>query len=315
MAVPDRRAEPRPVLPAYDRPNAFISAVPSGSWQATLAHAFVCSGHGLHTGRRVTVRVSPAPADHGVVFRRTLTDGRRGDVRALWRYRETQPLCTALRSEEGILVRTVEHVMASLSALRIDNALIELDAEELPIFDGSAAPWCAAIRKAGRVEQDNPLRVIRVLQPLMVEQGERSLQIKPGHGLTITGRIALAHFGRLVWSGRVTPESFCTEIAPARSFGRFRRAMLGRTYGFVARKPFLQGVSPTSAALLVRGRIIGGMRFRDEPVRHRILDVIGDFALAGYPVEGRITAVHTGHELNHALVAKLMRTEGAWELV
>lgn len=91
--------------------------------------------------------------------------------------------------------------------------------------------------------------------------------------------------------------------------------MLGRAYGFVARKPFLQGVGPTSAALLVRGRVIGGMRLTEEPVRHRILDVIGDFALTGHPVEGRITAAHTGHELNHALVAKLMRTEAAWELV
>lgn len=123
-----------------------------GGRQATLEHAFVYSGYGLHTGRGVTARIRPAPADHGVVFRRALTDGRFVDVPALWRYRVSHPLCTALRSEDGIFVRTIEHLMASLNALRVDNALVEIDAEELPNFDGSAAPWCAAIRKAGRVK-------------------------------------------------------------------------------------------------------------------------------------------------------------------
>ena len=285
-----------------------------GRLQATLGAPFERSGRGLHTGAHATVRVTPAPVGHGIVFRRRLRGGRQTDVPALWRYRESQPLCTAIR-REGVMVRTIEHLMASLSALEIDNALAEIDAEELPIFDGSAVPWCEAIRAAGRTEQDAACRLIRVTRPVAVEDGRRRLRIGPGPGLHVTGHIALAHFGPLDWSGAITPERFRDEIAPARSFGRYVRAMAGRAYGFAARKPFLQGVSPRSAALLVRGRVIGGMRVPGEPVRHRILDLLGDLALAGHPVEGRIDARHTGHELNHALVAALMRDEAAWDLV
>lgn len=126
-------------------PNVFRLSNPAfaattGRHQATLGAAFEKSGRGLHTGRRATVRVSPAPPDHGIVFRRRFGDGRSVDIPALWHHQETQPACTALRSE-GVLVRTVEHLMASLHALRIDNAVAEIDAEELPIFDGSAIPW------------------------------------------------------------------------------------------------------------------------------------------------------------------------------
>ena len=285
-----------------------------GRLQATLGAAFERSGRGLHTGRSATVRVTPAGAGYGIVFRRRLKDGSVTEVPALWRYRESQPLCTAIR-REGVLVRTIEHLMASLSALRIDNALVALDAEELPIFDGSAVPWCEAIRAAGRIEQHAPCRTIRVTRAVVVADARRRLRIEPGTGLHVTGHVALAHFGSIDWSGPITPESFVGEIAPARSFGRYVRAMAGRAYGFAARKPFLQGVSPRSAALLVRGRVIGGMRVPGEPVRHRILDLVGDLALAGHPVEGRIAALHTGHELNHALVAALMRDDSAWELV
>ena len=287
---------------------------PRSATQATLAAAFERAGRGLHTGRRARVRVSPAPAGHGIVFRRHLPGGRTADVPALWRHRESQPLCTALRYG-GVLVRTVEHLMASLSALGIDNALIEIDAEELPIFDGSAVPWCEAILSAGRAGQDAPRRAIRVTRVIAVRDGRRTLRIEPGPGLHVSGHIALAHLGPIDWSGPITPESFVAEIAPSRSFGRYLRAMAGRAYGFAARKPFLQGCGPRSAALLVRGHVIGGMRVPGEPVRHRILDVIGDLALAGHPVEGRITAEHTGHALNHALVAALMADEAAWELV
>ncbi|MGH1589101.1 UDP-3-O-acyl N-acetylglycosamine deacetylase [Methylobacterium phyllosphaerae] len=282
--------------------------------QATVSCAFERSGRSLHSGRHATVRVSPAPAGHGVVFRRRLKDGRTVDVPAQWRYREPQPLSSAIR-REGVLVRTIEHLLASLSALRIDNVLVEIDADELPIFDGSATPWCEAIRAAGRSKQATPCRVIRVARTVAVENGRRRLQIEPGRGLHITGHVALAHFGSIDWSGAITPESFEREIAPARSFGRYVRAMAGRAYGYLLGNDFLQGVSPRSAALLVRGRVLGGMRVPGEPVRHRILDLVGDLALAGHPIEGHVAALHTGHELNHALVAALMRDPSAWELV
>lgn len=286
-----------------------------GGRRATLGAAFTLAGRGLHTGRRATVRVGPAPPGHGIVFRRRLHGGRTVDVPALWTLRERQPLCTALRSPEGPLVRTVEHLLAALSAERIDEALVEIDAEELPIFDGSAVPWCRAIRAAGRIESGEPRRMIRVLRTVEVVDGRRTLRIAPHDGLHVSAHLALAHFGPLDWSGPVTPDVFLAEIAPARSFGRYWRAMLGRAYGFATRKPFLQGCGVRSAAMIVRGGIVGGMRVPDEPVRHRVLDLVGDLALAGHPILGRLTAAHTGHELNHALVAKLMSDPTAWDLV
>lgn len=281
--------------------------------QATLARPFALSGQSLHSGRHATVRVCPAPEGHGIVFRRRLSDQRVVDLPALWSHRESQPLSSALR-HEGVLVRTTEHLMASLSALRIDNVLVEIDADELPIFDGSATPWCEAIRATGRDEQAQSCRALRVLRTVSVTHGRRQIRIEPGPGLRVTGHIELAHFGPIDWSGAITPETFEREIAPSRSFGRYMRAMAGRAFGFVTRKDFLQGVSRRSAALLLRDRVLGGMRIPGEPVRHRVLDLIGDLALTGHPVEGWVTACHTGHELNHALVAALMRDPAAWEL-
>ncbi|MCJ2123085.1 UDP-3-O-acyl-N-acetylglucosamine deacetylase [Methylobacterium sp. J-077] len=288
--------------------------IPLSRRQATLAGAFERSGHSLHSGRYATVRVCPAPAGHGIVFRRRLKTGRTIDVPALWQYRESQPLSAAIR-REGALVRTIEHLMASLHALKIDNVLAEIDADELPIFDGSAIPWCEAIRGVGRTEQPAPCRVIRMRRTVAVEDGRRRIQIGAGMGLYVTGHVALAHFGSIDWSGAITPENFLREIAPSRSFGRYFRAMAGRAYGYATGRDFLQGVSPRSAALLMRGRILGGMRLPGEPVRHRILDLVGDLLLAGHPVEGRVAAFHTGHELNHALVGALMRERTAWELI
>lgn len=313
--------------PAYDpgpvavaSPSATSTYPTTGAWcstgglQTTLGSAFEQSGHGLHTGRAVTVRVCPATAEHGIVFRRTLPDGRMVDVPADWRFRVRQPLCTALRSDGDICVRTVEHLMAALSAMQIDNALVCLDAEELPIFDGSAVPWCEGIRAAGWCVLDAPRQFIDVLRSVEVRTGHRSLRIEPYPKLHISAYLALRHFGPMTWDGTIDPVMFCADVAPARSFGRFSRAMLGRIYGVATQKPFLQGVGPTSAALLIRDRVIGGMRLPGEPVRHRVLDLIGDLSLAGHPLRGRIIARHTGHELNHALVAALMSQPDTWRL-
>lgn len=283
--------------------------------QATLAAAFERTGPGLHTGRRAQVRVSPAAAGAGILFRRTLKNGCRADVPALWRYRESQPLCTALRSADGVLVRTVEHLMAALSAHRIDNALVELDAEELPIFDGSALPWCAGIRQAGRVEQDAPRRAVRVLRPVEVRVGERSLRVEPCGVLRISAHLALARFPAMDWTGPVDPDTFDRDLAPSRSFGRLKWAVPLKLYSFVTGKPVLRGANLRTTAGILGSRVVGGMSVPDEPVRHRALDLVGDLALIGHPLLGHVTAAHTGHELNHALVAKLMAEAGAWDLI
>ncbi|NEU14169.1 UDP-3-O-acyl-N-acetylglucosamine deacetylase [Methylobacterium sp. BTF04] len=289
-------------------------AFPPAPFQATLATAFSLRGRGLHTGRFCTARVSPAAAGSGIVFHRTLRD-RIAIVPALWHLQETQTLCTALRGPDGTLIRTVEHLLASLSALGIDNARVDLDAEELPIFDGSALSWCAAIAAAGRHPLGEPRRTIRVRRAVSVQDGRRSLRVEPADHLTIAAELALAQFGRMTWEGAITPDSFVAALAPSRSFGRLKWALPLKLYSYVTGKPVLRGATLRSTAVIVGGRIIGGMRVPDEPVRHRILDLVGDLSLAGYPIRGRFTAMHTGHTLNHALVAALMRDASAWDLM
>jgi UDP-3-O-[3-hydroxymyristoyl] N-acetylglucosamine deacetylase len=288
---------------------------PAFAREATLATAFELSGRGLHTARHAVVRVSPAQAGSGILFQRRLRNGRVISVPALWHRRISQPLCTALQDSDGLLIRTVEHLLASLSALRIDNALVELDAEELPIFNGSASPWCEAIARAGRVELPVPRTVIRVLRDVEVRDGRRSLRIEPADRLSIAGRLALAHFGEMSWEGPITPERFTHELAPSRSFGRLKWALPAKLYALVTGRPVLRGASFSTTAAIYGGRIIGGMTVPDEPVRHRIMDLVGDLSLAGHLILGHVTAAHTGHELNHALVARLMGDPSAWERV
>ncbi len=181
--------------------------------QATLAASFLRSGRGLHTGKAATVRVNPAPAGSGIVFRRTLRGGRTVDVPALWRFQETQPGCSALR-HDGVLIRTTEHLLASLFALRIDNALVEIDTEELPIFDGSAIPWCEGIAAAGRQEQSEAVRTIRVLREVSVADGCRRLAIRPARGLSVEASIELRHLGAFAWQGAICPLLFLTRSPP-----------------------------------------------------------------------------------------------------
>ncbi len=290
------------------------SAPCAGPVQGTLGAAFTLSGRGLHTARKATVRVSPAEAGNGIVFRRALGGGH-VSVPALWHLREAQPLCTALRGPDGTLVRTVEHLMASLSAFGIDNAFVDLDAEELPIFDGSALPWCAAIARAGRRTLAAPRLRLRVRRTVEVRDGERSLRIEPADEFSVAGELALAKFGVMRWQGPITQDSFVAALAPSRSFGRLKWAVPLKLYAYATGRPVLRGATIRSTAAIFGNRVIGGMRGADEPVRHRILDLVGDLALIGHPVLGHVTARHTGHNLNHALVAALLADPAAWEFV
>ena len=283
-------------------------------FRATLARPFSLGGRGLHTNGRVRTTVSPAAPGNGVVFERTDASTR---APADWRRRTPQPLCTALRCDDGVsFVRTVEHLLSALSALQVDDARVELDAEELPILDGSAAPWCAAIAGAGRVEAPGAERAyLRVLRPVEVTQGARRLRIEPAEGLRLDGALKLARFAEMRWSGAVTPQAYVRELAPARSFGRVKWALPAKLWSHATGRPLLRGATPRTVAAVVGGGVIGGMRFPDEFVRHRLLDLVGDLALLGRPVLGRLAGRDIGHELNHALAAELMATPDAWELV
>ena len=282
--------------------------------EATLGASFVASGHGLHTAKPVTVRVSPAPAGHGLVFRRDVR-GVAHEVPALWPNRRSRPLCTALQVGDGPLVRTVEHLLAALAACAIDNALIEIDAEELPILDGSAEPWRALIDGVGRVEQNRPRRYVRVKKRVRYRSGDHKQTAEPLPEFRIYSAVTLSHFGQLRWEGRVDADSFRTELAASRSFGRVKWALPGKIVGLFRREPVLRGANAGNTAALWGKDAIGGLRFPDEPVRHRALDLVGDLALAGMPLVGKFIAIRPGHEHNYGLLETLMKTPEAWEVV
>ena len=291
------------------------SAPPPGPLcEATIATSFACEGVGLHTGKVSAVRVSPAPAGHGRIFQRVVA-GRLYDVPALWPNRRSRPLCTALQVGDGPLVRTVEHLLAALSAHAIDNALIEIEGEELPILDGSAEPWCALLAQAGRVEQGRARRYLRVVKRVRYASGVHKQTAEPAPAFLIRSSITLSHFGQLRWEGPVDQASFRRELASSRSFGRLKWALPGKILGFFRREPVLRGANSGNVAALWGRDAIGGLRFPDEPVRHRALDLVGDLALAGMPLVGRFIAIRPGHEHNYGLLETLMKAPKAWEVV
>ncbi|WP_296657804.1 UDP-3-O-acyl N-acetylglycosamine deacetylase [Paraburkholderia sp.] len=300
-------------------------SVPAG-WltsQGTLARELTMRGHGLHTGRAVSVRIVPvrdaraADASPGIVFRRI--EDRREVVwlRAEPALRHAQPLCTMLRAANGLGVRTVEHLLASLLACEIDHAVVEIDAEEVPILDGSALPWIEAIRACGREALPQPKCFIRVLKPVVVVDGSgaqrREMRIEPAARYEMCVCNDLRGFGDMQWSGALTPDVFASEIAPSRSYGRVKWAVPAIVSGYMRGMPILRGARPSCTAPIVGNRVLGGMRLPDEFVRHRVLDLVGDLALAGAPLLGRVSAQRPSHEMNFRLLAALLAERDAWE--
>ena len=288
--------------------------------EGTLGRPLALSGHGLHTGRRVNVRIMPANADsvRGIVFQR-IQDGRvLAELPVSPALRRGQPLCTMLEAAGGVRVRTIEHLLASLLTCEIDRATVELDAEEVPILDGSAQPWIDAIRACGRVELPDAKRFIRVLRPVKIADGEgtreeRCISIEPSPAYEIAARNELKGFGALRWDGTLTPVSFADEIAPSRSYGRVKWAIPAILAGYVRGIPILRGARLSCTAAIVGNSVMGGMRMPDEFVRHRVLDLVGDMAMAGAPLIGRVCALRPSHEMNYRLVAELLATCDAWE--
>ncbi len=302
--------------------------LPAG-WQAsegTLARPLELSGHGLHTGRRVNVRILPAEAvapvgeRHGIVFRRMREGRELGTVAANPALRQGQPLCTMLRANDGLGVRTVEHLLASLLACEIDHAIVELDAEEVPILDGSAQPWIDAIKACGRAALPQPKRFLRVLKAVSVVDGEgaarREMRVEPADDYAFSvHNNDLKGFGDMEWHGRMTPRAFSEEIASSRSYGQVKWAVPAIVVGYLRGWPILRGARMSCTAAIVGKRVVGGLRQPDEFVRHRVLDLVGDLALAGAPLLGHVTARRPTHEMNYRLLAALLGTPGAYEWV
>lgn len=269
--------------------------------QRTLKNAISCTGIGLHSGKKVALTLNPAPAGTGIVFRRTDVAGRQAEIRADWSNVKDSSLCTVIGDDAGVTVGTVEHLLAALTGMGVDNALIEIDGPEVPAMDGSSAPFVFLLECAGTVEQDAARRAWRVVKPVTVEHGAARAHLTPASGFTVDFEIEFAAeaIGHQVCSFAVTPATFKGEIMRARTFGLIDDLPKMREMGLALGGSLENAVVVNGAEVLNEG----GLRYGDEFVRHKALDAVGDLALAGLPMIGR----YSGHRASHALNAALLR--------
>jgi UDP-3-O-[3-hydroxymyristoyl] N-acetylglucosamine deacetylase len=278
--------------------------------QKTIRRSCEIHGIGLHSGKDTRIAVHPAPPGHGVRF---LLKRRFRDVEfpARVEYVKSTKLSTCLGTWRA-RVRTVEHLMSALVGLELDNVLVEVEGSEVPVMDGSALPHVETLREAGFTVQPAPKRVIRVLEPIVIEREDRSAGLYPSPVPIFDFEIRFDHPAIQVQTKRLhlTPRSYVNEIAPARTFG------FERDLEQLQRAHLSRGVSLDNCVGLSQdGRVMnpGGLRFADEFVRHKILDAIGDLAMAGAPLLAEYRGVKAGHAMNRSLVRTLLERTQSWE--
>ena len=288
--------------------------VPAGR-QSTLRNQASVSGIGVHSGSPVTLTLHPAEADAGIVFLRAGADGQKDrELCANYRSVTATEFATVLGDADGPAVSTTEHVLAALHGLGVDNAVVEVDGPEVPIMDGSAAAFVAAIDQAGVVALSAPRRCIQVLKPVRVGKNGSYGEFRPYmRGLRIETEIEFDHplIGRQTFAADVEPGTFRRELARARTFGFMRDVSKLWSAGYAL------GASFENTVVVADNRVLNpeGLRFADEFVRHKAIDAIGDLALAGAPVIGAYRSVRGGHKLNHAVLVALMADTTAWTYV
>ena len=283
-----------------------VSLSPEIQFEHTVEAPISFSGIGLHSGAPVSLRLIPAPAGSGVVFRRSDLDN--FEISATGRNVAKVSYATSLM-RQGVLISTTEHLLSALIGLGVDNVIIEIDNLEVPILDGSSRPYVDAILAAGRKRQRRKREYLRILKPVEVIEGAKFIGVYPGDGYQIDYTIDFpTPIGRESLRCDLEDGDYEALIAPARTFGfREDEAML-RNMGLI------RGASESSAIILTRNGVENGpLRFPDEFVRHKVLDLIGDLALAGRRIWGRVVAERAGHAMHTALVQRLLRDRSAWE--
>jgi UDP-3-O-[3-hydroxymyristoyl] N-acetylglucosamine deacetylase len=278
------------------------------SSQRTLRQVAPCTGIGLHSGQKVSISLKPAPADSGIrFFRADLGVEIPAHVSCLG---GVQQLQTGLKKGDAS-VETVEHLLSALRSLGVDNALIELNQSEVPIMDGSAAPWVYLIQSAGTRELQAPRRTMEILAPVEVQAGDKRIAIYPSANFKVTYSISFDHpLLRLQQKTLdITEQVYVDEIAPARTFGFLKEVEMLRQRGQAL------GGSLDNAVVIGETGVLNPLRFDDEFVRHKMLDAIGDLALVGYPLQGHLVVQRGGHALHTAFAAELLRRTDAWRLV
>ena len=276
--------------------------------QLTLKKAVSFSGIGVHSGRETFVTINPAPENHGIRFKRTDLPGT-SDIQVLFKTVVDTSLATVI-GENGVIVSTIEHLMAAFTGLGIDNALVEISGHEMPIMDGSAETFTSLILDQGLQAQDRSKCFFIVTRPVSVNEGKKSVTIYPDSGFKITCSIDFDHplIGYQEFTFDFFHDNFLTEISPARTFGFVKDLEYLKKFGLG------RGGSLENAIVIDRDRIVNkeGLRFSDEFVRHKLLDCLGDFSLLGMPIQGHIKTHRSGHALNHAFIKKFLMEKQSW---
>ncbi len=281
--------------------------------QKTLKSAIGCTGIALHSGRKTTLNLKPAEANAGIRIRRTDLVNGASEIVVDWSKVVDTQLATTVGNDYGTTVSTIEHLMSALAGCEIDNLVIEVDGPEIPIMDGSAAPFVFLIECGGVVELEAPRKAIKILKPVTVGDGDRSLTILPSDEFSLSFEIDFdnAAIDRQQYAFENLDSDFKADIARARTFGFEKEVDALRSAGLAL------GGSLDNAVVVGEDRILNeeGLRYADEFVRHKILDCIGDLYLAGGPIIGEVRASRSGHELNNALLRAVFDDDTAWTLV
>ncbi|MFY9561556.1 MAG: UDP-3-O-acyl-N-acetylglucosamine deacetylase [Terriglobales bacterium] len=275
--------------------------------EQTIRAPATCTGVGLHSGAPVTLRILPASAGTGIVFRRTDLDG--FAIEASGRNVARVSYATSLM-KKGVLISTTEHLLSAFIGAGIDNAVVELDNLELPILDGSARPFVEMIQKAGIRRQRKIRTYLRIVREIELREGDKFIAVYPANTYSVSYAINFPHpqIGRQTFCVQLTNGSYLREIAPARTFGFMHEAEAMREQGLI------RGASTENAIVLDRNRVLNPpLRFADEFVRHKVLDLIGDLALIGKQILGSVVADRAGHAMHTALVSRILRDKSYWE--
>ncbi|MCB1530962.1 MAG: UDP-3-O-acyl-N-acetylglucosamine deacetylase [Rhodospirillales bacterium] len=281
--------------------------------QHTLRHKIDIQGTGLHSGKAVHLSLKPAPSGHGVVFKRTDITGKNPLIPAKWDHVVDTRLCTVIGNSDGVTVGTIEHLMSALRGCGVDNVLVEVDAPEVPVMDGSAAPFVERIEEAGLQVQSMPRRAIRILKEITVRDGDKKVTLSPSAVPVFSGQIDFEHpdVGTQRHEVKLVNGNFKHDIADCRTFGFLAEVEAMQAAGLAL------GGSLENAVVLDESGVINpeGLRCADEFIRHKLLDAIGDLYLAGGPVLGAYEGIRGGHALNNKVLRALFADPSAYEIV
>lgn len=281
--------------------------------QNTIKSPLSFDGVGLHSGAPTRLTVLPAPASHGVVFRRVDVADSCSTIPALWDHVRQSPLCTRLVNDDGVSVSTVEHIMAALVGCGIHNAVVEVDGPEVPILDGSSAAFVRGILSTGIERQDVPVRALRILKPVEVRKGQARARLTPHDTLLIEFNIEFedAAIGEQKKTLNMSNGSFVRELSNSRTFCRKADVDQMRANGLAL------GGTLENAVVVDGPHVLspGGLRHADEAVRHKMLDALGDLGLAGMPILGHYQGFRAGHSLTNDLLCALFADQSAYEIV